>query len=114
MDNRRLLLHGCSVGGQFALEYTLAAPDRILGAVVMAGLELDVPPREAWRVPFVFFWGEFDPYYDPDNRAVVESMQEKMDFIELYLDAGQAHVCDSALALETIRALLAGQSGNRE
>jgi hypothetical protein len=106
LDDQRLLLHGCSVGGQFAFEYTLAEPERVLGAVVMAPIELEVPPQEAWQIPFVFIYGDRDPFYNAEARAVIASMQRKMASVELYLDAGQAHVCDPALAIEAIQALL--------
>jgi predicted esterase len=106
MDDQRLILHGCSVGGKFAFEYTLAEPDRVLGAVVMAPIELEVPPQGTWQIPFVFIYGDLDPFYDAETRAVIESMQRKMDSVELYLDAGQGHVCDPALAIEAIQTLL--------
>jgi dienelactone hydrolase len=106
VDDHRLVLHGCSVGGQFAFEYTLAEPNRVMGAVVMAAPSLEVPPQAAWHIPFVFFYGDLDPFYDSHTRAVIESMQRKMDSVELFLDAGQAHVCDPALAIEAIQALL--------
>jgi dienelactone hydrolase len=106
VDDQRLILHGCSVGGQFAFEYTLAEPHRILGAVVMAPIHIKVPPQETWQIPFVFFYGDRDVFYNAESRAVIESMQRKMDSVELYLDAGQSHVCDPALAIEAIQALL--------
>jgi dienelactone hydrolase len=107
VDDRRLLLHGCSVGGQLAFEYTLAEPERVLGAVVMAPPEIKMPPQETWHIPFVFYYGDHDAFYNAESRAVIESMQRKMDSVELYLDAGQGHVCDPALGVEAIRALLA-------
>lgn len=106
VDDQRLILHGCSVGGQFAFEYTLAEPNRVLGAVVMAPIHLEVPPQDTWQIPFVFFYGDLDPFYNMETRAVIESMQRKMDSVELYLDVGQAHVCDPVLAIEAIQALL--------
>lgn len=106
VDDHRLLLHGCSVGGRFAFEYTIAEPSRVLGAVPMAAFDLKVPPEEAWHVPFVFFYGDLDPMYGAEARAAIEGMQAKMDSVELYLDAGQGHFCDPALGLEAIRALL--------
>jgi hypothetical protein len=72
----------------------------------MAPIHLEVPPQEAWQIPFVFIYGDLDPFYNAETRAVIESMQRKMDSVELYLDAGQAHVCDPALAIEAIQALL--------
>jgi dienelactone hydrolase len=107
LDDQRLLLHGCSVGGQFAFEYTLAEPERVMGAVVMAPIELEVPPRETWQIPFAFFYGDRDPFYNAQTRAVIASMQRKMESVALYLDTGQAHVCDPALAIEAIQAFLA-------
>ncbi len=106
VDDRRLIVHGCSVGGKFAFDYTLAEPNRVMGAVVMAPFDLKVPPQETWQIPFVFFYGDRDAFYDAETRATIEAMQRKMDSVELYLDAGQGHVCDPALALEAIRALL--------
>lgn len=106
VDDQRLLLHGCSVGGQFAFEYTLAEPNRVMAAVPMAPFDLIVPPQEIWQIPFVFFYGDRDAFYDAEARAVIEAMQRKMTSVELYLDAGQGHVCDPALAMEAIQALL--------
>jgi predicted esterase len=106
VNNQRLILHGCSVGGQFAFEFTIAEPSRVAGAVVMAAPDLRVPPQETWHIPFVFFYGDLDPFYDAETRAVIESMRRKMASVDLGLDAGQAHVCDPFLAIEAIRAIL--------
>lgn len=106
IDNRRLILHGCSVGGQFAFEYTIAEPGRVAGAVVMAAPDLRVPPPETWHVPFVFIYGDLDAFFDAETRAVIESMRGKMASVDLALDAGEAHVCDPSLGIEAIRPIL--------
>jgi len=106
VDDERLILHGCSWGGKFAFEYTIAEPDRVLGAVVTGAPDLKVPPQDTWQIPFVFFFGDHDAFYNAETRAAIEAMQSKMDSVELYLDADQAHVCDPALAMEAIQALL--------
>lgn len=106
VDERRLIVHGCSVGGRFAFQYTITEPNRVMAAVPMAAFDLSVPPPESWHIPFVFFYGDHDPLYAA-ARPAIEGMQKRMDAVALYLDAGQGHVCDPALGLEAIRALLA-------
>jgi hypothetical protein len=54
----------------------------------------------------MFFYGDLDPFYDPHTRSVIESMQRQLDSVEFFFDAGQAHVCDPALAVDAMQALL--------
>jgi predicted esterase len=106
VDDKRLVVHGCSVGGRFTFQYTTAEPSRVMATIPMAAFDLEVPSQDSWHVPFVFYYGDHDPLY-ANARAAIEAMQAKMDSVELYLDAGKAHFCDPALGLEAIRAFLA-------
>lgn len=72
----------------------------------MASIEIEVPLHETWQIPFVFIYGDLDPFYNAETRAGIASMQSKMDSVELVLDAGQGHVCNPDLAIEAIEALL--------
>ena len=104
-DDRRVIMHGCSVGGRFVFQYTVAEPNRIMAAVPMAAFDLELPSSQIWHTPFVFFYGDHDPLY-ANARAAIQAMQSNMDSVDLYLDAGQGHVCDPALGLEALQGLL--------
>ena len=107
VDDRGVLMHGCSVGGRFTFQYTLAGPNRVWASVMMAPFDLRLPQPEVWHIPFTFFYGDHDPLF-VNARAAIEAMQGKMDSVKLYLDAGKGHSCDPVLGLEAVRALLAG------